>query len=128
MGGNGGDVCNVVAFFKGWDRVDVQDDTGNGRADLEYQFAKIVGDKADFHADLNIGTTLHKWVPNARVVGEPEKALGHGPQIDPWLTPHNRRAGSVSKLIGVVATKVVATEEDAAAEICLFSCVHLFRS
>jgi len=24
------DVCNVVAFFEGWDRVDVQDDTGNG--------------------------------------------------------------------------------------------------
>ena len=23
VGGNGGDVCNVVAFFEGWDRVDV---------------------------------------------------------------------------------------------------------
>jgi len=25
VSGNGGDVCNVVAFFEGWDRVDVQD-------------------------------------------------------------------------------------------------------
>ncbi len=38
--------------------------------------------------------------------------LGHEPQIDPWLTPYNRRACSVSKLIGVVATN-----EDAAAEM-----------
>src|SRR5215831_13232082 len=27
-GGNSSDVCNVVAFFQGWERVDVQDDTG----------------------------------------------------------------------------------------------------
>src|SRR5579862_3952497 len=68
VGGNGGDVRNVVAFFEGWDRVDVQDDTGDGSAGFEYEFAEIVGDKADFHAHLNIGTTLHKWVPNARAV------------------------------------------------------------
>ena len=34
VGGNGSDVCNVVAFFKGWDCVDVQDDTGNGEREL----------------------------------------------------------------------------------------------
>src|SRR5580693_9509067 len=38
-------------------------------------------------------------------LGQLEKALGHEPQIDPWLTPYNRRACSVSKPIGVVATK-----------------------
>src|ERR1700756_2637711 len=68
VGGNGGDVCNVVAFFEGWDSIDMQNDAGNWSAGLEYQFAKIVGDKADFHALLNIGATLHKWVPNARAV------------------------------------------------------------
>jgi hypothetical protein len=68
VGGNGGDVCNVVAFFEGRDGVDVQDDTGDGSADFEYDFAEIVGDKADFHALLNIGTTLHKRVPNARAI------------------------------------------------------------
>jgi len=70
VGGNGSDVCNVVAFFEGWDRVDVQDDTGDGSAGFEYELAEIVGDKADFHALLNIGTTLHKRVPNARAVGQ----------------------------------------------------------
>ena len=40
------------------------------------------------------------------------KSIGHEPQIDPWLTPYNRRAFSVSELIGVVVTK-----EDAAAEM-----------
>ena len=70
MGGNGADVCNVVASFEGWDRVDVQDDAGDGSAGFECKFAKIVGDKADFHALLNIGTALHKWVPNARAVGQ----------------------------------------------------------
>ena len=68
--GNGGDVCNVVAFFEGWDCVDVQDDTGDGSAGFEYDFAEIIGDKADFHALMNIGTTLHKRVPNARAVGQ----------------------------------------------------------
>src|SRR5215467_2399703 len=33
---------------------------------FEYAFAEIVGDKSDFHALLNIGSTLHKRVPNAR--------------------------------------------------------------
>ena len=70
VGGNGGDVCNIVAFFEGWDRVDVQDDTGDGSASFEYELAEIVGDEADFHALLNIGTTLHKRVPNARAVGQ----------------------------------------------------------
>ena len=70
VSGNGGDVCNVVPFFEGWDRVDVQDDTGNGSAGLEYELAEIVGDKADFHALLNVGPTLHKRVPNARAVGQ----------------------------------------------------------
>jgi len=70
VGGNGGDVCNVVAFFERWDRVDMQDDTGDGSAGFEYEFAEIVGDKADFHALLNIGTTLHKRVPNTRAVGQ----------------------------------------------------------
>ncbi len=63
VGGNGGDVCNVVAFLERWDRVDVQDDTGDGSAGFEYELAEIVGDKADFHAFLNIGTALHKRVP-----------------------------------------------------------------
>ena len=70
VGGNGGYVCNVVAFFEGWDRVDVQDDTGDGSAGFEYEFAEIVGDRADFHSRLNIGTTLHKRVPDARAVGQ----------------------------------------------------------
>jgi hypothetical protein len=70
VGGNGGDVCNVVPFFEGRDCVDVEDDTGDGSADFEYDFAEIVGDKTDFHALLNIGTTLHKWVPNARAIGQ----------------------------------------------------------
>ena len=70
VGGNDADVCNVVAFFEGWDRVDVQDDTGDGRAGFEYEFAEIIGDKADLHALLNIGTTLHKRVPNAWAVGQ----------------------------------------------------------
>ena len=70
MGGNGADVRNVVAFFEGWDCVDVQDDTGDGSAGFEYDFAEVVGDKADLHAFLNIGTTLHKRVPNARAVGQ----------------------------------------------------------
>src|SRR5437899_9415077 len=70
VGGNGGYVCNVVAFFEGWDRVDVQDDTGDGSARFQYESAEVVGDKADFHALLNIATTLHKRVPNARAVGQ----------------------------------------------------------
>src|SRR5215471_14646789 len=70
MGGNGADVYNVVAFFERWDRIDVQDDTRNGSAGFKYDFAEIVGDKADFHALLNIGTTLHKRVPDARAVGQ----------------------------------------------------------
>src|SRR5271169_881616 len=88
-GGNGGDVCNVVAFLERWDRVDVQDDTGDGSAGFEYELAEIVGDKADFHALLNIGTALHKRVPNARAVGqdihdsvEPDRILD-GPRV-PW--------------------------------------------
>ena len=70
VGGNGGDVCNVVTFLEGWDCVDVQDDAGDGSAGFEYEFAEIVGDEADFHALLNIGTALHKRVPNARAVGQ----------------------------------------------------------
>ena len=68
MGGNGADVRNVVAFFEGWDRVDVQDDTGDRSAGFEYNFAEVVGNIADFHALLNIGPTLHNGVPNARAV------------------------------------------------------------
>jgi len=30
-------------------------------------------------------------------LGQPEKALGHEPQIEPWLTPYNRNACSVSQ-------------------------------
>jgi hypothetical protein len=41
-----------------------------------------------------------------RCLGQPEKALGHEPQIDPWLTPYNRRACEFPRLIGVVATKM----------------------
>jgi hypothetical protein len=67
---NGADVCNVVAFLEGWDRVDVQDDTGDGSAGFEYDFTEIVGDKPDFHSLLNIVTTLHKRVPNARTLGQ----------------------------------------------------------
>jgi len=70
VGGNGADVCNVVAFFEGRDCVDVQDDTGERSSGFEYDFAEIVRDKADFHALLDIGTTLHKRVPNARAVGQ----------------------------------------------------------
>src|SRR5215475_2506195 len=68
VGGNGADVRNVVAFFEGWDRVDVQDDTGDRSAGFEYNFAEVVGNIADFHALLNIGPTLHNGVPNARAV------------------------------------------------------------
>src|ERR1700752_3473519 len=70
VGGNGADVCDVVAFFEGRDYVDVQDDPGDGSSGFEYDFAEIVRDKADFHALLDIGTTLHKRVPNARAVGQ----------------------------------------------------------
>ena len=87
MGGNGADVRNVVAFFERWDRVDVQDDTRDGSAGFEYDFAEIVADKADFHALLNIGTTFHKRVPNARAIGqniynsvEPDRILD-GPRV-----------------------------------------------
>jgi hypothetical protein len=48
----------------------VQDDTGDGSAGFEYNFAEVVSDKADFHALLHIATTLHKRVPNARTVGQ----------------------------------------------------------
>src|SRR5215475_13945558 len=87
VGGNGGDVCNVVAFFEGWDRVDVQDDTGDGSAGFEYQLAEVVGDKTDFHSLLNIGTTLHQRIPNTGAVGqdihdsvEPDGIL-NGPRV-----------------------------------------------
>ena len=70
VGGNGGDVCNVIAFLERWDRVDVQDDTGDRSAGFEYDLAEIVGDKADFHALLNIATALHKRVPNAGAIGQ----------------------------------------------------------
>src|SRR5215469_2173817 len=70
VGGNGADVGNVVAFLEGWDRVDVQDDTGDGSAGFEYDFAEIVGDQAELHALLNIGAALHQWVPNAGAVGQ----------------------------------------------------------
>ena len=55
VGRNGADVCNVVAFFEGWDGVDVQDYAGDGSASFEYELAEIVGDEAYFHALLNIG-------------------------------------------------------------------------
>src|SRR5215471_4906315 len=70
VGSNRSDVCNIVTFFEGWDCIDVQDDTGDGSAGFEYKFAEIVGYIADFHALLNIGTALHKRVPNARAVGQ----------------------------------------------------------
>jgi len=44
----------VLSPFEGWDRVDVQDDTGDRSARFEYKFAEVVGDQADFHALLNI--------------------------------------------------------------------------
>ena len=68
MGGNDADVCNVVAFFERRDRIDVQDDTGDRSAGFEYKFAEVVGDKADFHALLHVGATLHKRVPNAGAI------------------------------------------------------------
>jgi hypothetical protein len=67
VGGNGSDVGDVVAFFEGWDRVDVQDDTGDGSAGFEYDFAEIVGDKADFHALLNL--TYAQKLTLSEVVG-----------------------------------------------------------
>ena len=70
MGGNGADICDVVAFLEGWDRVDMEDDTRDGSAGFVYEFAEVVGDKADFHAHLNIGTALHERVPNARALGQ----------------------------------------------------------
>ena len=54
MGGNDADVCNVIALFERWDRVDVQDDAGDWSAGFEYKFAEVVGNKADFHALLNV--------------------------------------------------------------------------
>ena len=85
--GNSADVCNVVAFFEGWDRIDVQYDTGDWSAGFEYDFAEIVGDKADFHAFPNIRTTLHKGIPNTRAVRqyvhdsvEPDRVLD-GPRV-----------------------------------------------
>jgi hypothetical protein len=43
-------------------------------------------------------------IPNNFTFGQPKKALGHEPQIDPWLTPYNRSACQFRKPIGVVAT------------------------
>src|SRR5438552_7348075 len=47
--------------------------------------------------------------------GQPEKALGHEPQIDPWLPPYNHQACQFQRPIGVVAA-----EEDAS----LLRCNH----
>src|SRR5215469_9070694 len=68
VGGNHTDVSNVIAFFEGWDRVDVQDDTGDRSPGFEDNFAEVVGDKADFHALLNVGAAPHKRVPNAGAI------------------------------------------------------------
>src|SRR5215469_11314048 len=48
----------------------MQEDARDRSAGFEYDLAEIVGDKTDFHPLLNIGTTLHKRVPNARAVGQ----------------------------------------------------------
>ena len=87
VGSNDADVCNVVALFEGWNRVDVQHNAGDRSADFEDEFAEIVGNKADFHALLNVGATLHQRVPNARAVGqdihdsvEPHRILD-GPRV-----------------------------------------------
>ena len=45
-------------------------------------------------------------------LGQPEKALGHEPQIDPWLTRTTAGLAQFQRLIGVVATN-----KDAAAEM-----------
>src|SRR5262249_54235589 len=60
VGGNGANVCNIVAFLERWDGVDVQYDAGHWSAGFEYKFAEVIGDKAHFHALLNIGATLHE--------------------------------------------------------------------
>src|SRR5438876_638484 len=38
-------------------------------------------------------------------LGQPEKALGQEPQIDPWLTPYNHQACQFQRPIGVAATR-----------------------
>jgi hypothetical protein len=52
------DVCKVVAFFQGGNRVDVEDDAGDGSANFADTFAEIVRDIAELHAFLYIGTAL----------------------------------------------------------------------
>ena len=39
-------------------------------------------------------------------LGQPEKAIGHESQIEPWLTPYNHRACRFQKLNGVLATRM----------------------
>src|SRR5215471_8316720 len=69
MGGYSTDVCDVVSFFERWDCIDMQDDTGDGSVGFQYELTVIVGNKADFHALLHVGTALHKRIPDARAVG-----------------------------------------------------------
>ena len=70
MGSYSSDVCDVVSFFERWDCIEMQDDAGDGSVGFEYELAKIVGNKTDFHALLHIRTALHKRVPDARAVGQ----------------------------------------------------------
>ena len=71
----------------------------------------IMGDEVRTRSLLpdNHFTPLFKSQP----LGQPEKAIGHEPQIEPWLTHHTTAAlASFRNPIGVVAT-----EEDASAEM-----------
>jgi len=71
----------------------------------------VMGDEVrtrSFFLPDNHFTPLFKSQP----LGQPEKALGHEPQIDPWLTPYNHRACQFHRPISVVATK-----EDEAVEM-----------
>jgi hypothetical protein len=47
--------------------------------------------------------------PTLGPLGLPEKAIGHEPQIEPWLAPDNQFCLSVSERTGVVATKTMKT-------------------
>ena len=76
---------------------------------LQGQQVKVVGQLMVDNIHFNKNDDCHFSPPQSG--GESEKALGHEPQIDRWLTAYNRRACSVSKLIGVVATKEDATAE-----------------
>src|SRR5712692_6548355 len=48
--------------------------------------------------------------PTLGPLGQPEKALGHESQIEPWLAPDHRSALLVSELTGFVANRPMKTE------------------